>query len=98
MTETRTVMLLAAAAAVCTLAGTAPAEAGRRTGSWKHSPEEIDAQQRQWRWQHRRWQEDRRGGWGEGAYDRPAYRPYYPQQGQGPMAGPIGGPGKYGRE
>lgn len=68
-----TVLATLAAIATVSLLATAPAEAGRRTGSWKYSPEEIYAVQEaqreaSWReYRHRRWEEEHYG------YGRPAY-------------------------
>lgn len=75
MSATRILATLAAIATV-TLVATAPAEAGRRTGSWRYSPEEIYAVQEAqreaaWREQrHRRWEAEhyygRPYGYGDG--------------------------------
>lgn len=83
-TNTRkTLLAVLAAAAAMSLLATAPAEAGRRTGSWRYSPEEIYAAQeaqreaawRERRWHH--WQAERYGdegpGYGRPVYGRPAY-------------------------
>lgn len=68
-----TILATLAAVATVTLLATAPAEAGRRTGSWRYSPDEIYAfqeAQREAAWRERRyhhWQGESYG------YQRPAY-------------------------
>ena len=82
-----TVLATLAAIATVSLLATAPAEAGRRTGSWKYSPEEVWAYQQyqnemaarqSWHARRHQWGGD---GYGEGyggGYGRPAYgRPAY---------------------
>lgn len=103
-------MLTATAVVALSLfAASAPAEAGRRTGTWKYSPEEVYANQRALR------QQQHRNRYGYGGYGRPYGRRYergygYGQgygygrpryvnpEGAAPIAGPSGGgPGTYGR-
>lgn len=98
-----------AAIALSLFAASAPAEAGRRTGTWKYSPEEVYAAQRAQRHQQYRNRYgyggygrgygrgyDRRDGYGQGyGYGRPRY---INPQGAAPVDGPGGGgPGTYGR-
>lgn len=63
-----TMLVLLATAAGATLAMSAPAEAGRKTGSWKYSPEAIyDYQAQQADAARRaRWERHRGYGYGDG--------------------------------
>jgi hypothetical protein len=79
-------LVILAAIGTMSLLATAPAEAGRRTGSWKYSPEEIDAMQQAQReaaWRHarhRRWEAQSYG------YTRPGYGDGRPGYGYPPPA------------
>jgi hypothetical protein len=103
MTTPRKILLIAAALGSVLMAA-APAEAGRRTGTWKYSPEEVWAYQdyqnemaaRQ-AWHARRHQWGGEGyGYGEG-YGRPVYgRPVYGRPAYGWNGGYAEGGGAYG--
>lgn len=72
MTSRSTLLVLLATAAGATMLMSAPAEAGRRTGSWKYSPEAIYEQQAAERDAQRRarW-EQRNRYYGRGYYAPP---------------------------
>lgn len=84
------ILTASAAVAIALLSATAPAEAGRKTGTWKYSPEEVYAAQRAQRHQ----AYGRRGyGYGQGygqGYAPRGYGQGYRQQGYGQGYRPQG--------